>query len=1138
MKFILLRQLISVPKFLMRALLIPVFFIGLINANAAGSKKVGTIDQVRIDLMISNATIPEIFDLIESKTEYTFVYDDRIIDKDLKISIEKNNARIYDILYEISGKSDLKFMQINEIINVGRKSWNEKAKVEIGSAQPQPTRITGKISSADTNEPLPGVNVVIKSTSAGTITDLDGNYQIEVPEHAVLVFSFIGYQKQEVIVGNQQIINISMEPDITSINEVIVVGAAIRERDLTGATVNVSEETLQERPVTSINEALQGRAAGVYIQNNPQPGGQATIKIRGNNSMQYGANPIYVVDGIVMDSDFNLINLDDVASINVLKDASSTALYGSRGANGVVVITTKKGTSGTGRITYDGWFGVQQFTNESITLGAKDMYDLRIDALENSATVGGAYYAQHPGATRQDFINDELLAEGKLWIADYEKESYQNGKSYDWVKEISRTAWQQNHNLSFSGGSDKGTYYMSFGYTDQQGLIQNSNYKKYSGRINAEQFLKPWLKIGTSTSYTRSAEELVDDKVFSVARAANPLLPIDDEYLYLAWGNNWDINMENPLKTLTIDRDRLKSRILSTNYLRITPVEGLNIRTAFSIDVVDQEYYDYIPSNIQQAYRDSYRGKAVHNFDHTFNYQWDNSVTYDKTVDRHVFSGLLSMSISKDRFKYTNVSARDFPIDDFSYYNLGAAFDKENFTLGSNVTTSTLMSFVGRANYEYDGKYMATVTARYDGSSRFAEGHKWGLFPSVALAWNMANENFMKNMGVFDLAKLRFGYGSVGNQAIPDYSFYSLYNPAYSYGSVYFNSTGVRGTRNLKWESQKQLNIGLDLGFFDNRLQATAEYFHIVNSNLLMMRSLSPLSGYSQTIENIGEMTNNGVELTVNARIIDKKDFKWDASFNISADKNEITKLYEDVNAIYSYGGYTGTDIQREGNFFLGESLNTIYMLEFDRIIQEEDMDYVNSLSLPGKTLQPGDILPKDQQAEGEEGHGVIDENDRVIIGKKDPKFYGGLSSKVAWKGLSLNAVFTYSSGAKAVSGYYEGLMSGTGYGAAHKDMLDRWTPTHTNTNIPRATYDNSIRFSSGETSWGIQNASFLRLATLTLAYDFPKTLAKKAGMENLRVYTTGNNVFLLSDYKGYDPENGDNYPTARMFVFGINFSF
>lgn len=1126
------------PKLLMRSLLISALLIGLLSNHATASRKVEAISQVRIDLSIANATIPEIFDLIESKTDYTFVYDDRIIDKDQKISIEKSNARIYDILYEISARSDLKFMQINEIINVAKKGWNEKAKVEIGKDQSQSVRITGKITSADTNEPLPGVNVIIKGSTSGTITDFDGNYQIDVPENAVLVYSFIGYQKQEIIVGNQRVVNIAMEPDVTSLNEVIVVGASVRQKDLTGATVNVNEEILRERPVTSINEALQGRAAGVYIQNNPQPGGQATIKVRGNNSMQYGANPIYVVDGIVMDSDFNMINLDDVASINVLKDASSTALYGSRGANGVIVITTKKGTGGAGRVTYDGWFGIQEFTRESITLGAKDMYDLRVDALENSASVGGAYYAQHPGATHEDFVNDELLGEGKLWIADYEKESYQNNKSYDWIKEVSRAALQQNHNLSFSGGSDKGTYYMSFGYTDQEGLIENSNYKKYSGRVNAEQFLKPWMKIGTSTSYTRSEEVLVDDKVFGVARAANPMLPVDDEYLYLAWGNNWDINMENPLKTLTIDRDRLKSRILSTNYLRITPIEGLNIRTAFSVDVVDQEYYDYIPSNIQQAYRDSYRGKAVHNFDHSLNYQWDNSITWDKTIDKHVFSGLLSMSVSKDMFKYTNVSARDFPIDDFSYYNLGAAFDKENFTLASDKKANTLMSFVGRGNYEYDGKYMATVTARYDGSSRFAKGHKWGLFPSVALAWNMANENFMKNIGLFDTAKFRVGYGTVGNQAIPDYSFYSLYNPAYSDGSVYFNSTGLRGTRNLKWESQEQLNIGLDLGFFNDRIQATAEYFHIVNSNLLMRRSLSPLSGYSQAIENIGEMTNNGMELTVNARIIDKNDFKWEASFNISADKNEITKLYEDVNAIYNYGGFTGTDVQREGNFFLGESLNTIYMLEFDRIIQEEDMDYVNNLSLPGKTLQPGDILPKDQQAEGEDGHGVIDENDRVIIGKKDPKFYGGFSSKFAWKGLSLNAVFTYSSGAKAVSGYYEGLMSGTGYGAAHKDMLDRWTPTNTNTTIPRATYDNSIRFSSGETSWGIQNASFLRLSTLTLAYDFPKTLAGKAGMENLRVYTTGNNVFLLSDYKGYDPENGDNYPTARMFVFGVNFSF
>ena len=1138
MKNNLLRQPVRLLKYAFSVLLFQVFSFGLLYANGEGLKKIDTINEIRIDLNVNDATILELFDLIESKTNYTFVYDNRIIDEDQKITLDRSDASINDILVKISSETDLKFKQVNEIINVAKKKWHEKTKIETTKEQSDQIKIIGTVITKEDQGPLPGVNVVIKGTTTGTITDIDGNYQINVPENSTLMFSFIGYDRKEVFVGDKREINVSLNLDVTSISEVIIVGAAMKAKDLTGAVVNVNEKSLKERPVTSVNEALQGKAAGVYVKSNPQPGSDASIKIRGTNSMNYGGNPIYVVDGIVMDRDFNMINLNDVASINVLKDASSTALYGSRGANGVVIISTKKGKSGEKKVTYDGWFGVQKLTNESLTLGAKDMFELRIDALENAGSVGGAYYAQHPGATKQDFVDNELMGEGKTWFADYEVESYKNGKSYDWLDEVTRVAFQQNHTVSFSGGTDTGSYYLSFGYVDQEGLVSSSNYKKYSGRINLEQKVKPWLKIGTNTSYTRSVNDLVDDKVFGVARGANPLLPISDEHLYLAWGNNWDINSENPLKTLRLDKNTSKNRIVSANYANVNPIKGLNIRTSFSVDVIDQEHYEYTPSDIQQALRNSYRGVAVHNLDQVFNYQWDNSITYNKAIDKHFFTGLLSTSMSKNEFKYTNVTAQNFPTDDFGYYNLGAAFGKENFSLGSNLTTSSLMSYLGRLNYNYDGRYYATVTARYDGSSKFKEGNKWGLFPSVALAWNIAGESFMKNQTIFDLAKLRFGYGKVGNQNIPDYSFFSLYNPSYSDGKVSFNSTGMRGTPSLSWEKQRQVNIGIDLGILDNRFQLTAEYFDIKNSNLLMKRSLSTLTGYGSAIENIGEMTNKGFEFTLNGSLINNKDFKWDLSANISFDKNKVTKLYGDVDAIYNLGGFTNTEIQRTGNFFLGESVNTIYMWAFDRIIQQEDMDYVNSLNLPGKTLQPGDILPKDQQKPGEKGYGVIDENDRVIVGNNDPKFYGGISTKFSYKNLSLNAVFNYSYGAKTIGSLYEGLMTGTGYGSAHKDMLKRWTPENTNTNIPRATYDNSIRFSPGETSWALQDASFFRLSTLTLAYNFSENLAKKIGFNDFRVYATGNNLFCVTDYKGYDPENGDWYPTARMFVFGLNFSF
>ncbi len=999
--------------------------------------------------------------------------------------------------------------------------------------------VKGKVTDED-NLPLPGVNVLVEGGNIGTVTDFDGNYEVKgVKSEATLIFSYIGFETKKVAVASKTIIDVVLKSSSESLNEIVIVGASVKKGDLTGAIVNVDQKTLEERPVTSINDALQGRAAGVFIQNDPSPGGNASIKIRGNNSLQYGGNPIFVVDGIIMDGDFNLTNLNDVASVNILKDASATALYGSRGANGVVVVTTKKGSKGEGRITYKTWVGMKDFTNENLTLGAKDMYQLRIDALMNSH-VADDYFSQYPNAPKEQFINEALLGENSNWFADYEKETYAQGKNYNWLKQVTRNGVEQNHALSFSGGSDKGSYYMSLGYIDDQGLMKNSSNTRYTGRINADSKIKPWLKVGTNTSYTKSISKEVDGDVFEDARRANPLLPIEryKDTLYLAWGNNWDINAENPLNTLKIKKDRSRSMIASSNYAEINPLKGLTARTTFAINFVDQEYYEYVPRDIQQAKRGSYLGRAIHNLDHSNYYQWDNSITYDTNFGKSSLKTLFSTSLSKDNFNYTNVLARDFPTDDFSYYDLGSAFDKTNFSLGSDFTTATLMSYLGRLNYSYDGKYMLTLTGRYDGSSKFAEGHKWGFFPSVAVSWDVAKEEFMKDQQLFDLMKLRFGYGSVGNQNIPNYSFYSLYEPVYSNGSVSFNSSGVRGTPALNWEKQKQLNVGLDLQLLNKRLTVNAEYFNIVNSDLLMRRTLSTITGYNAAIENIGEMTNKGFEVSVAGDLIVNDDFNWNVSANISADKNKVTKLYGDVDAIYNFGGFTGTEIQRTGNFFLGKSLNSIYSYQFDRIIQEEDMDYVNSLQLPGKTLQPGDILPKDQQKEGEEGYGIIDENDRVIVGKQDPKFYGGFSSQFSWKDLSLNAVFTYSYGATKVSGYYEGLMNSNGFGPAHKDMLNRWTPINTDTNIPRVTYDNAQRFGTGDTSWGLQDASYLRLSTVTLSYNIPKSVLEKAGLSNLRVYVSGNNLYTWTKYKGYDPENGDWYPTAKMIVTGLDISF
>jgi hypothetical protein len=405
------------------------------------------------------------------------------------------------------------------------------------------------------------------------------------------------------------------------------------------------------------------------------------------------------------------------------------------------------------------------------------------------------------------------------------------------------------------------------------------------------------------------------------------------------------------------------------------------------------------------------------------------------------------------------------------------------------------------------------------------------------LGWNIAEEDFFKKLGVgsVNLFKLRAGYGIAGNQNIPNFAYKTLYYPSYTNNSVTYNSNGRLGNPNLAWEKQKQLNLGVDVGLVANRINLTVDYFTINNTGLLLQRGLSSTTGFNNIISNVGEMTNKGIEVNVSAKVLSTEKFQWSVAGNISTAKNKVTKLYGDVTAIYNKGGYTGTDIQREGNYFVGESVNSIYVYKFDKIAQESDMARVAEMGLDGVNghlVRPGDVLPLDR-----DNNGVINDDDRYVVGKKDPKFYGGFSTDFSFMNFSLNAVFSYNYGAKRISYLYEGYMNGSGMSAASTDMLDRWTPDHTNTNVPRA-YAGGGRYNLGDTDWTVQNASFLRLSAITLSYTVPKTVLDRIKMNTLRVYVTGNNVLTATKYKGYDPEGGDDYPMAKMFVGGINLGF
>ena len=994
----------------------------------------------------------------------------------------------------------------------------------------QSVKIEGSVRDSQTDELLPGVNVMVKGSSIGAMTNIDGAFSITVQKGSVLEFSFIGYEKQEYGVKGNAKIQVELNPVGIAMDEVIVVGASMKKSDLTGSVARVTDKTLQQIPTADLNTALQGKVAGVFIQNSAKPGEAASIKIRGNNSIQYGTSPIYVIDGLLVDQGFEMLNPNDIATIDVLKDASATAIYGARGANGVVVITTKKGQKGKARVTYDGWYGSQSFSKEMPLINGSQLHDLRVEAYINEFN----NTTNLPPARREKYIKDNFLSTtvppNTIFTED-EMEAYLSGKTYNWLDAVTQNAYQQNHAVSFSGAGDKGSYFMSFNYNQQEGLMKNVSYERYTGKINLDQMVKPWLKVGTNTTFVyQVGHPVADDNTFPVALRADPLLPISGEYWYMKYGTEESQSNNNPIRDLNVVRDANQARLMSSNFININPIKGLDIRSTFSIDYMSKEDYTYYSTETTQSYKASADGQAKHRKDKMLNWQWDNTVSYKTLIkEKHRISAVLGANMSYYSQNWNSLDVKGFGNDFFSYKAIAGASKKEDFGVNSDFWTYSMASVFLRAGYVYDSRYYVTFTGRYDGSSKFGTNNKWGFFPSVSASWNITGEEFMQSQNVINNLRLRVGYGLAGNQNIPNYGYQTLYDVRATLGTSALINWGRYGNPDLRWEKQKQINVGLDYGMFNDRLSFTLDLFHIDNEDLLMTISKSPSSGYLDQLANVGTLRNRGIEFSINATPIRTKDWNWNIGFNISADRNKIIKLDGQAQEIYKLGGMSNNEIQTEGNLFVGESLNTIYMYLFDRIIQESDMDYVNSLELGSRTAQPGDILPLDR-----DHNGIINDKDRTVVGVKDPKFYGGIHTTVSWKGLELTLVGNYSYGAKKTSFLYNSLVTSDGRSAAHKDILNRWTPENTNTLIPRA-YHAFSGFGYGSTSLCLQDASFFRLSSATLAYTFPRKLINKI---YLRIYFTGSNLFTATKYKGFDPETGDWYPNTRMYVVGLNISF
>ena len=705
------------------------------------------------------------------------------------------------------------------------------------------TTVSGNVKDG-TGEPIIGASVIVTGTSNGTVTDLDGNFQMKANKGDELTISYIGFVTQKVKVNDSAPLNITLLEDNAELDEVVVVGTIMKKSDLTGAVGSVDGKTLAEKPVTNVNQALQGRVSGVFVEPGARPSDDSGIRIRGINTINSGSDPIYVVDGMVMTNDFggfSSINPNDVEHLEVLKDASATALYGSRGANGVVLITTKKGASKEGSVTYDGWLSISSMTQRPETMDATDLANLRIDAFANG------YLRNNPSENRDSYVNNILLG-SNLAFSDQEFQSRNGNRwnSYDWLKEVTRTGVQHNHNVSFSKAFDKGNVYFSLNYSNLKGIVKGSDQQRYSGRINAEYNVKEWLKVGTNTTFTRTEDAIPTDDVYNKALSANPILdfhPYKDaatrylpQYLtvyYQALTENYN-NEYNPFNSMDVQQDRTRTRLASSNFININPIKGLNFRSTLSVDYAAQTWFSYTPGNIQESVRhESGDAIAQHQRYEQTNWQWDNSLSYDTQIENHKLNVMVGTSLSRDHNNYDLARGYRFPSDHLGYHELAGAAAFEKTVIDSDFGTSTLQSYIARANYNYDSRYFLTATARYDGSSKFGDGHRWGIFPSFSFAWEATNEKFMQNQNFFSRLKIRTGYGMVGNQDIANYVYNTWYNPMAQRQTVDGNTVGVagyatsglRGTPAITWEKQKQFNFGIDFGFFNQKLSGSIDWY-------------------------------------------------------------------------------------------------------------------------------------------------------------------------------------------------------------------------------------------------------------------------------------------------------------------------
>lgn len=964
-------------------------------------------------------------------------------------------------------------------------------------------------------EPVPGVTIIVQGTTHGTTSDAAGSYQLQnLTDKAVLIFSFIGMNTVEEAVGARTIIDVVLEEDAVGLEEVVAIGyGSMKKKDLTGSVASVSTEDMASLPLASIGEVMQGKAAGVQVIASGTPGNDPTFRIRGTGTINDN-DPLFVIDGVPTSSGLNQINMDDVESMQILKDASATAIYGARGANGVIIITTKNGSSGKGQINFNAYYGVQQATGIVDVLNAGEFAALHNDMMRNGGMELNPAYA-----------NPESLGEGT-----------------DWMGALLRTAPIQNYSLSYAGGNDKTSYYLSGNYFDQEGIVDNTGFKRVSLKFNSKSQITKRVKVGNNLSLNHDNKYSGSYSILNTLRAL-PTQPIYNEDGSFAGPEDrpaWDGDITNPIGQAEIIENTTKGyNLLGSVYMELEIMKGLVFRTAAGLKTnfwqtrTWSPAYDWKPTPQEQ----SYLGQASNT---SITWNWDNTLSYNTSFDGgHRLTLLAGTSAQENSFSYISGSIQEFASDKTQQLDNGLN-QKE---IGGTGSEWSLMSYMGRANYVYMDKYLVTATIRRDGSSRFGTNNKWGIFPSGSLAWRVSEEDFFQGQEFVDYLKLRAGYGVTGNQEIGNYSFASaLTTIKYTFNNIPVNAVVpyIMPNPNVQWESQKQINIGFDATILDQRLSLTFDLYHKKTEDMLVPMAVPIITGYSDVYVpfiNAGEIVNKGVELTVTSHNF-KGSFDWDTDFNISINRNEVVSLNDTIPLPRGSVGFN----QNLARIEPGYPVDAFYGFVSDGIFQSQEEVEAHALQVPGEDpynrTSAGDIRYMDLNSDG-----IIDDEDRTYIGNPNPDFIFSLNNRFSYGGFDLNI---FLQGVVGNDIYNANRIWNEGMAVAYNqttETLNRWTSAGSETAVPRAVFNDPNKNTRPSNRF-IEDGSYLRIKNVILGYTLPESVMGRIGIASARIYVSGANLWTLSNYKGFDPEVGVNgidlstYPVTRTISIGANIGF